>query len=116
MGHPSIESGIYSLADLQKHYERMTQGRGHWFDEGTMRFFKSRLSEPLVYHGKRVLFFSSELGPGQPLRRYSIREYDTESGRIETIGLGFQGYKTLAAAKRAAQYLSKGEDNGKRAK
>lgn len=102
--HPAVETGIYSIHDLQKDYYHKT--KGHWFDKDTMRFFNSRLSDILLYLGTdKILFFSSELGPNQAMRMYSIREYTVSTGAIETIGVGFQGYKTLAAAKRAAQIL-----------
>lgn len=105
MKHLSIRTGIYSIRDLEQHYKSKT--KGHWFEASTMAFFKSRLAESLVYTEDRILFFSSEKGPNG-IRRYSIREYNPETGAIETVGLGFQAYKTLAAAKRAAQYLAKG--------
>lgn len=107
--HPAVTTGIYTVEDLKKDYYRKTTG--HWFDKDTMRFFASLLSDTLIYYpdGSKILFVSSELGPNQPKRRYSIREYTVESGRIDTVGLGFQAYSTLAAAKRAAQCLIKHE-------
>lgn len=101
--HPALTHGIYSLEDLKKDY--YTKTRGHWFDEDTLRFFKSRISESLIYADKLILFVSSEQGPNG-IRRYSIRQYNTKTGNIDTIGLGFQGYKTAAAAKRAAQIIA----------
>lgn len=107
--HPAVLTEIYTVEDLTKDYYRKT--KGHWFDKDTMRFFASRLSDTLIYYpdGSRILFVSSELGPNQPKRRYSIREYTVATGAIETVGLGFQAYNTLAAAKRAAQCLVKRE-------
>lgn len=101
MRHLAIETGIYSIEDLAKHYQAKT--RGHWFDKDTLRFFRSRLNENLFYCGTVILFITSEHGPHQPKRRYSIRQYNPSTGSIETVGLGFQGYASLAAAKRAAQ-------------
>ena len=88
-------TGIYSIQDLELHYRQKT--KGHWFDKVTMRFFRSRLSETL-YFGKEVIYFvSSELGPHQDKRRYSIRSYNPETGDINTVG-EFQAYKTLKTA------------------
>jgi hypothetical protein len=98
------QSSMYSIDDVKNHYYRKT--KGHWFDESTMSFFKSRLAEKLMYipTENKVLFFSSEKGPDMK-RLYSIREYSLDTGAIETIGLGFRGYKTLAAAQLAASKL-----------
>jgi len=98
------QSGMYSIDDVKNHYYKKT--KGHWFDEDSMRFFKSRLNEKLYYlpQQNKVLFISSEKGPDMT-RRYSIREYSLDTGAIETVGLGFQGYKTLAAAQLAASKI-----------
>ncbi len=104
--HMSIKFGIYSIRDLQAHYERKTSG--HWFEPSTMRFFRSRLNEKLYYCERLtepsvILFISSEQGPNG-IRRYTIRSYAPETGEIDTVG-DFQQYKTLNAAKRAAEKL-----------
>lgn len=106
--HRAIETQIWSVTDLQIHYERHkgNVGRAHWFEKDTMGFFKSKIADSLLYGPKVIYFFSSEKGPNG-IRRYSIREYDPETGSINTVGLGFQGYKTLAAAKLAARSLVK---------
>ena len=100
--HLAVKTGIYTVMDLEQHYRSKT--KGHWFDKSTMAFFKSKLAESMLYTKDKVLFFSSEKGP-DGIRRFSIREYNPETGAIETVGLGFQGYKTLAAAKLAASKL-----------
>lgn len=104
--HMSIKYGIYSLRDLQAHYERKTSG--HWFKPSTMRFFRSRLSEPLWFCERLtepsvILFISSEQGPNG-IRRYTIRSYAPDTGEIGAVG-EFQQYKTLNAAKRVAEKL-----------
>lgn len=98
MEHLSNRSRIYSMRDLQSHYQR-TNG-GHWFDPGTMRFFKTRLSEHLFYGATIIYFVSSEQGPNG-IRRYSVRSYTPETGEIDTVG-EFQQYRTRDQAKRAA--------------
>ena len=98
-------TGIYSINDLEKHYVKKT--KGYWFTKSSMAFFNSKVNEKLFYkpETKKILFISSERFDSNTPRRYSIREYNTETGSIETVGLGFQGYKTLAAAILAAGKL-----------
>lgn len=103
----SNTSGIYSIRDLEQHYQKLT--KGHWFSKSTLRFFNSRLSEKLHY-GKRCIYFvSSEAAPMPPNpRRYSVRRYNTETGDISTMG-EFQQYKSSQAANTAAQALASAE-------
>jgi hypothetical protein len=99
--------GIYSIDDLKRHYYQMNPN-GHWFDKDTMRFFKCRVAERLEFSpcGK-IYFYTSEKGPmDNSPRRYSVREYDPATGNIETVGLGFCAYKTLAAAMAAGRKLA----------
>jgi hypothetical protein len=106
-----LEHGIYCIEDLKKHYERMNPGRAHWFSPDTLRFFKSRISETLLYYNHSlVYFFTTERGPSG-IRRASIRTYDPTTGSIDTIGLGFQGYKTIQAAQLAAHRLITSKHN-----
>lgn len=56
---------------------------GHWFDEDTLRFFKSRIGA-LAIVGKIWLFISSEKDWGRP-RGYTIRRMD-EKGNISNVG------------------------------
>jgi hypothetical protein len=85
----------YSTDDVQRAHERKG---GHWFDPGSMRFFKSRVGSEVYYIGGRYFFTSSEKGPDD-VRRYSVREATAE-GDVKTVGK-FQGYSTAAAAVRA---------------
>lgn len=102
--HLANKSQIYSIQDLQRHYEAKT--KGHWFKPDTMRFFRSKIHEKLFYSINKIYFISSERGPWDASpRRYSIRSYDPESGFIDTVG-DFQKYKTLAAAQLAARRLA----------
>jgi hypothetical protein len=76
---------------------------GHWFEPDTMRFFRSRVSGPVIAN----MFVSSEddrLGGG---RRYTIRQV-RDDGDISTVG-EFQQYGTKAAALRALRQIAKGE-------
>ena len=72
----------------------------HWFDPDTMRFFKTQMGR-WGYRGPGGTYFvSSEQGPRMP-RKYTVRRL-AGPGRIDTVGV-FGGYKTGAAATRAAK-------------
>lgn len=66
----------------------------HWFDEDTMRFFKSDFGK--LYSNK--YFISSEKSPHNP-RRWSIRKVNWKTGDVDTVG-EFQQFSTQASAKR----------------
>jgi len=73
----------------------------HWFEPGSMRFFRTRL--PLL--GKmddagRVWFVSSE-APRGGSRKYSVRVFIPQTGAVETHGT-FHSYPSSRAAQRAA--------------
>lgn len=76
----------------------------HWFDADTMRFFRSRVSGPVIGN----MFVSSEndrLGGG---RRYTIRRAN-DDGSIETVG-EFQQYGSKPAALRAIRSMAAWRD------
>ena len=69
----------------------------HWFEPETLRFFASRVSDPVLY-GR--YFVSSEAQPRmdgtRATRYYTIRRAD-DRGEITTVG-DFQGYGSKRAA------------------
>jgi hypothetical protein len=78
--------------------------RGHyWFEPDAMRFFKSRVYDETVIPLKDggALFVSSEKGPHQMARQFSIRRA-RPGGDVGTYGV-FQAYSTKKAAMRHAQ-------------
>lgn len=58
--------------------------RGHWFDAGSMRFFKSRLPSYGYRKGNAIYFISSEKMDEEP-RKFTIRKVD-ETGDVSTVG------------------------------
>jgi hypothetical protein len=68
----------------------------YFFDSATMRFFKSEISNKTFGN----YFVTSECGPSG-LRRYTVRVFDPETGRITTHG-NFQEYETLREAHKVA--------------
>jgi hypothetical protein len=57
----------------------------HYFDKGTMGFFKSRVL-PQVFHGRGGIFFvTSEKGPSE-VRAYTIRKFYPTTADVHTFG------------------------------
>ncbi len=57
----------------------------HWFDPGTMRYFKCRILDT-VYQGPGGVFFvSSEKYDDHP-RKYTVRQFNPETADIDTFG------------------------------
>ena len=82
--------------------------RGHWFDDSTMRFFKSKVYES-VYCGKEFWYFvSSEKSENNP-RLFTVRQFNPKTGDIDSYS-SFQEFKTQAQANKAAMFAA---DNDK---
>jgi hypothetical protein len=69
--------------------------RGHFFSDGAMRFFNSRLGLTAWRYRDGYLFFTSEKGPDE-VRRYSVRFQDG-LGKVHTKG-DFQAHSTARQA------------------
>lgn len=90
-----------SMATIRRAY---APGEGrHWFDAGSMNFFRSRLPR-LGYraaYGDAYYFVSSEQCGWDGERRYTVREMkrdsDAEAYSIDSRG-GFQAYATREQA------------------
>jgi hypothetical protein len=81
---------------------RANEAKGeHWFSAGTMRFFRTRVSDTL-YGG--ALFVTSDVGPRDE-RAYSVRVAHAD-GSIGTVG-DFLGYRTRRSAHAAAARLAR---------
>jgi len=70
----------------------------HFFDENTMRFFRSRIESELIEDKFFVTSekFVSSTGEKEP-RKFSVREFNKETGSVNTIG-EFQEFKTKVRA------------------
>lgn len=77
-------NGIVTIEEIKSH------STGHWFDPGSMRFFRSRLPQTGYRVDNKAYFISSEqfIGSnGIPAPRlYTIRVLDYETGEIDTLG------------------------------
>ena len=67
---------------------------GHWFDDSSMRFFKTRLQDYGYLKGNDTYFITSE-NDGSRGRRFSIRKMDL-TGDIDTVGEFYQYTKQEA--------------------
>lgn len=68
-----------------------------FFSANNMRFFSSRILEA-TYNEKTCFFVTSEKASfSGAQRKYTVRQYDRETGRIVVIG-SFCAYKTRNAA------------------
>jgi len=82
-----------TIADVKEHNKNT--GR-FFFSRKTMRFFQSRI-ESTLYKNHR--FITSERC-GDLLREYSVRWYDAETGRIDTVT---RGIKEIEVAREVAR-------------
>jgi len=80
----------------------------HFFEPGTLRFFRSRIGET-VYQGPGGVYFVTseqfEDSRGNRAERlYTVRQFFPDSGKVETVGeFNVSGYSTAhRRAKRAA--------------
>ena len=65
----------------------------HFFDDSTMRFFNSRISQDAIKSGNMAYFVSSEKFDSKTPRLYSVRAINLDTGKIETIP-DFQHFKS----------------------
>lgn len=72
-----------SMTEIQRLYKERNPD-GHWFDEDTMKFFKTKLPAGGYRKGPDTLFATSECGPTN-VRKWSVRRLK-ENGEIETVG------------------------------
>jgi hypothetical protein len=94
-----------TMADVR----RLNREKGqYFFSPDTMKFFDSRVESELI--GNRF-FVTSEQFSGDPAlgvpageRLFSVREFDSKTGRVKTYG-DFQKFKTRAEALNKAKEL-----------
>lgn len=76
---------------------------GHWFDESSMRFFKTRLPRvAYVLDTGGIYFVTRETSP-RGISAYTVRR-QMPDGDIDTVG-EFHAYPTPAAARAAIRSL-----------
>ena len=92
---------ILPFRTIRAKYERL-KPEGHWFDEGTMRFFKTKLPENGYELASGWYFITRETNPSG-ISRYSVRRLD-DAGDIRTVG-EFHSYTSAAAARAAIKQI-----------
>lgn len=107
---PRLSRVDYFIED----YKRTSSG--HFFDENTMRFFKSRVPWFFAGDGKTAYFITSERFDYNSPRLYTVRKIIRTADRQSFYGYKynidsvseFQAFKTIATAKRHIERLLKG--------
>jgi hypothetical protein len=94
-------SDFYDMNEIKRANARAGQ---HFFEEGTMRFFNSRVGDTVHCGPGGIFFVTSEQFDDSSPRRYTVREFVPATGRINTVGK-FQEHATNAAAHRRAKYF-----------
>jgi hypothetical protein len=75
---------------------------GHWFDDDTIRFFRTRLGA-CRYVGRTALLFVTSEQPPHGARAYCVRKLDLTTGEIDTLDPGLCGIATRSRAVGAMQ-------------
>lgn len=92
------EHWFVSMADVRR---ANTEAGCYFFEEGTLRFFRSRIGRSVI--GGRWFVTSEE--PPSGGRRWTVRRAEAD-GTVETEG-AFMAYGSGAEARRAAVQLAK---------
>lgn len=102
-----ITREIYNLRDFARAH---AEAGGHFFDDGAMRFFNSRiLWDSWAISGGVIYFVTSEQFDYNSPRLYSLRKGDLWNPRdTDTIG-EFQQYETRAQAVYALRKITGGK-------
>ena len=96
-------SGQYLIYEVKKRAEKQ---HSHFFDEDTIIFFSSQISNLCWSKGSDIYFITSERDTGRVKHSGSIRAFTvrkcSDNGNIDTVGK-FQQHKTLQQARTAIQ-------------
>lgn len=98
-----IKSGNYLIEEVKTRAEK---GSPHFFDQDTMRFFSSRISEYCWRIGEKIYFITSEadryyIKHSGSVRAWTVRIIDLD-GDINTLGK-FQEHSSLSQARKAVK-------------
>lgn len=80
--------------------------KGHWFSEGAIKFFRSRISS-VVHEGPGGIYFVSSEQPPHSPRKYTIRKFNPETGKIVSAS-DFGAFSNSKQAHRLAKDFAKG--------
>ena len=89
-----IKRGVTVMLNMND-VKRIHESKGlYFFSKDTIKFFHSRIGDTL--YGDKY-FVSSERMDNTVPRRYTVREFDAETGYINTVG-DFGGFNTKTQA------------------
>ena len=77
--------------------------RADWFEEGAMRFFKTKLPEHAHRAGPLTMFVTQETSPSGQVG-YAIRSFDWETGEVDSLS-ALLAYPSEREANRAMRGL-----------
>jgi len=95
-----LSLGNYQVNEIKDKSEKLAK---YFFNQDTMSFFKSRISELTWQIEKSIYFITSEKNRYEDPRLFTIRE-STEKGDINTIG-DFQQYSSLYQARQGIKII-----------
>lgn len=78
----------------------------HWFEESSMRFFRTYIEDGVFQGPGGVFFVTRETNPSG-ITRWSVREFFPESGRVATAGQ-FHSYSSNRVARKEARLRAVG--------
>jgi len=82
---------------------------GHFFDDNTKRFFRSRIGDHTYCGPGGIFFTTSEQFSPTTQRRYSVRGFDPANPRSITSVSEFQAFASSEQARRAAKRYAAGK-------
>lgn len=83
----------YTITEMKKLSKEVGQD---WFNKGAMEFFNTKVEG----EAKGNHFITSEYMDDKSQKKYSIRQFDPSTYKVDTVG-EFQEYETLQDAKNA---------------
>ena len=90
------------FSEVREFYHR-NQPDGHWFDAGSIRFFKTKLPEVAYELSSGGIYFVTRETSPSGESNYSVRR-QLPDAKIQTVGQ-FHGYTTAAAARAAIKQI-----------
>lgn len=82
-----------TITEMKKRHKAIG---GHWFDKDTMRFFGTTIES--LPNAANIFITSEWTGPDETKRAYTLRWFNTETDKVETLG-EFLHYQTLEEAR-----------------
>jgi hypothetical protein len=85
---------LITIAEMASKNSMMGQ---HWFSKGAMEFFNTKIE---TQPNQDNIFITSEYMDNPSDKKYSLRQFDAESWKVDTLG-DFREFDTIADARKA---------------